>query len=256
MVVMMRGRFLFVVLLTVCLSFLASCTKTQMSHSGKYGHIHKVRTGDTLYSIGKRFSIDYQILATRNRIKWPYRIFVGQHIYLDRKSPKSAYMPLPKAPKVVAKKAKKKSVASKNKKKKRQKKKYAPPVAHRNMQLRWPVQGKLSSRFGKRGSRMHDGIDIAAKKGTPIYAAAAGEVVYSDSRLSGYGKLIIIRHSRDLFTAYAHNDRNLVKKGISVKSGALIAKVGNSGRSRGSHLHFEVRRGATPVDPLSYLLKR
>jgi lipoprotein NlpD len=103
---------------------------------------------------------------------------------------------------------------------------------------------------------MHDGIDIGAKEGTPIRAAAAGEVVYSDQRLSGYGKLIIIRHSSDMFTAYAHNQRNLVRKGGRVKAGAVIARVGRTGRASGPHLHFEVRRGSTPVDPLAYLPRR
>jgi lipoprotein NlpD len=103
---------------------------------------------------------------------------------------------------------------------------------------------------------MHDGIDIGAKEGTPVYAAAAGEVVYSDQRLSGYGKLIIVRHSQDMFTAYAHNQRNLVRKGDRVKKGDVIARVGKTGRASGSHLHFEVRRGSTPVDPLAYLPRK
>ncbi|MDQ6951226.1 MAG: M23 family metallopeptidase [Mariprofundales bacterium] len=103
---------------------------------------------------------------------------------------------------------------------------------------------------------MHDGIDIGVKIGTPVTAAAAGTVVYSDHRLTGYGNLIIIRHSRDLFTAYAHNQRNLVRRGDRVRSGQIIAKVGSTGHSTGPHLHFEVRRGTTPVDPLLYLPKR
>ena len=122
--------------------------------------------------------------------------------------------------------------------------------------LLWPVKGKVTSRFGRRGSRMHDGIDIAGKSGTPVRAAASGEVVYSDSRLSGYGKLVIVRHGRNLFTAYAHNKRNLVKKGARVKAGETIAMVGSTGRASGPHLHFEVRQGSTPVDPLAYLPRR
>ena len=103
---------------------------------------------------------------------------------------------------------------------------------------------------------MHDGIDIAAKAGTPIYAAAAGKVVYADSRLTGYGNLIIIRHSSDMFTAYAHNRNNLVVVGQMVKQGQHIANVGATGRASGPHLHFEVRRGERAVDPLAYLPKR
>lgn len=100
---------------------------------------------------------------------------------------------------------------------------------------------------------MHDGIDIAAPEGTPIHAAAAGEVVYADSRLAGYGKLIILRHRYNQFTAYAHNQRNLVHKGDRVKAGQVIARVGKTGRATAPHLHFEIRRGSTPVDPFSYL---
>jgi len=74
--------------------------------------------------------------------------------------------------------------------------------------------------------------------------------------LSGYGKLVIVRHSGNVFTAYAHNQRNLVRKGDRVRSGDVIARVGSSGRATGPHLHFEVRRGSTPVDPLAYLPKR
>ncbi len=103
---------------------------------------------------------------------------------------------------------------------------------------------------------MHDGIDISASEGTAIHAAANGEVVYADQRLSGYGRMVIIRHANNMFTAYAHNQRNLVKKGQRVKQGAVIARVGHSGRATGPHLHFEVRRGTTAVDPLAYLPAR
>ncbi len=103
---------------------------------------------------------------------------------------------------------------------------------------------------------MHDGIDIGAKPGSPVVAAADGTVVYADNRLAGYGNLIIVRHRDNLFTAYAHNRRNLVHQGDKVRSGQKIALVGRTGRATGPHLHFEVRRGTTPVDPLLYLPRR
>ncbi|MDQ6953300.1 MAG: M23 family metallopeptidase [Mariprofundaceae bacterium] len=103
---------------------------------------------------------------------------------------------------------------------------------------------------------MHDGIDIAVKDGTPVHAAADGIVVHSSARLSGYGKLIIIRHSDQLFTAYAHNQQLLVKVGDRIRAGQVIAKSGHSGHSTGSHLHFEIRIGTNPVNPLLYLPKR
>ena len=118
----------------------------------------------------------------------------------------------------------------------------------------WPVKtGRLSSRFGMRGGRPHEGIDIAAAAGTPVLAAAAGEVIYSGSGVRGYGNLIIVRHQSKLVTVYAHNRRNLVKRGVRVEQGKTIAEVGKTGRATGDHLHFEIRQGEHPLDPLRHL---
>jgi murein DD-endopeptidase MepM/ murein hydrolase activator NlpD len=89
--------------------------------------------------------------------------------------------------------------------------------------------------------------------GTPVLAAAAGKVIYADSKLRGYGKLVVIRHAGDLVTVYAHNRRLLVREGQQVRGGEVIAEVGKTGRATGYHLHFEVRRGDRPVDPLGYV---
>lgn len=255
------------VICLLALLSLAGCYKTELPGSYSYSrHAHGavtnngtyiVRQGDTLYSIGKRFGVDYKLLARRNRIRYPYTIYIGQHLYLTRTAPSPQYMPLPtaKSPAVTTKSVSsskttpKKSVTS-------SRSGTSSSARSSSVKLRWPASGSVTSRFGRRGTRMHDGIDIGAKEGTPVYAAASGEVVYSDQRLSGYGKLIIIRHGGDMFTAYAHNQRNLVRKGMKVKAGDLIARVGQTGRASGPHLHFEVRRGSTPVDPLSYLPKK
>lgn len=120
-------------------------------------------------------------------------------------------------------------------------------------ELSWPVEGTVKSDFGKRGNGNHDGIDIFAKKGSSVVAAGSGEVVYS-GKLNGYGNLIIVRHKHEYFTVYAHNEKNLVKKGKKVKRGETeIAKVGSTGNATGPHLHFEVRHRETPQDPLKYL---
>jgi len=99
-----------------------------------------------------------------------------------------------------------------------------------------------------------DGSRLASRhislKSSPV---VDGKVVYADHRIAGYGRLIIIRHAGDFFTAYAHNERNLVSRGDHVKQGEIIARVGETGRATGPHLHFEIRRGATPVNPLAYL---
>ena len=119
--------------------------------------------------------------------------------------------------------------------------------------LRWPVKGTLTSTFGRRGGRKHDGIDIGASKGTPVYAAADGKVVFSDWGPTGYGLMIIIKHEHHLTTVYAHNSKNWVRKNAWVKRGQKVASVGGTGRSTGPHLHFEVRNDTHPRNPLKYL---
>lgn len=113
----------------------------------------------------------------------------------------------------------------------------------------WPMKGNLLARFGDGLSK---GIDIAGNRGTPVFAAASGQVVYAGSGLRGYGKLIIIRHGKNLLSAYAHNDHILVKEGESVKRGQTVAQVGDSDADR-IKLHFEIRERGKPVDPLNYL---
>lgn len=119
----------------------------------------------------------------------------------------------------------------------------------------WPVPQfyKVSSHFGKRGRKHHDGIDIPAPKGTPIVAVDNGVVVYSDNGIRGYGNMIVIAHTDDIFTVYAHNRSNKVDKGDSVKKGEKIAEIGNTGRSTGPHLHFEIRVKNKSRNPAQYL---
>ena len=119
--------------------------------------------------------------------------------------------------------------------------------------LMWPVQGKITSRFGPRGFfHMHRGVDIKAPKGTPVHAAAAGTVAFS-GRQSSYGRVIKIDHPNGLRTIYAHNSRNFVKVGERVNAGELIGAVGQTGRATTNHLHFEVRRHDVARDPLPLL---
>jgi murein DD-endopeptidase MepM/ murein hydrolase activator NlpD len=130
----------------------------------------------------------------------------------------------------------------------------SPPVttAAGSYRLRWPVQGEITSRFGQRQGKAHDGIDIAAPRGAEVRAAADGEVLYAQSR-GGYGNLVLIRHAGGLITVYAHNERLLVRRGARVRAGQVIAKVGSSGAASGPHLHFEVRRGVRAENPLRHL---
>jgi murein DD-endopeptidase MepM/ murein hydrolase activator NlpD len=131
------------------------------------------------------------------------------------------------------------------------------PVQEASGWITWPVEGKVSSGFGRRGIRgFHSGIDIPAATGTPIRAVADGLVVLSGKSLDGYsryGKIVIVEHGNGIRTVYAHNQKNHVKTGECVKAGEVIAEVGSSGNASGPHVHFEIRREGRPVNPLKYL---
>lgn len=120
-------------------------------------------------------------------------------------------------------------------------------------QFGWPVTvGYVSSGFGMRHGAMHHGIDIAAPSGTPVHAADSGVVIYA-GWLRGYGNVVIIRHSLDYVTVYAHNQANLVREGQEVRRSQVIAQVGRTGRATGPNLHFEVRYDNVAENPLSHL---
>jgi murein DD-endopeptidase MepM/ murein hydrolase activator NlpD len=116
----------------------------------------------------------------------------------------------------------------------------------------WPVNGAVVSGFGMRWGRMHEGIDIAASSGTPIWAAAGGTVIHA-GWLGGYGNLVVVDHGNGLATAYAHASAILVAVGQQVSQGETVSLVGSTGNSSGPHLHFEVRVNGVAVDPLLYL---
>jgi murein DD-endopeptidase MepM/ murein hydrolase activator NlpD len=120
--------------------------------------------------------------------------------------------------------------------------------------LRWPVTApRLTSAFGTRWGKNHEGIDMAAPTGTPVFAAAAGDVIYAGDHVRGYGNMVVVNHGGDLVTVYAHNSLLLVRTGDRVAVGQEIARVGDTGRSTAPHLHFEVRRGEVPQDPMPFL---
>jgi murein DD-endopeptidase MepM/ murein hydrolase activator NlpD len=116
----------------------------------------------------------------------------------------------------------------------------------------WPVSGAVTSGYGLRWGRMHEGIDIAVGEGTPVRAAAAGTVIYA-GWLGGYGNLVVVDHGNGLSTAYAHNSSLGVGVGQSVAAGQVVSYSGNTGNSTGPHVHFEVRVNGSAVDPLGYL---
>ena len=121
--------------------------------------------------------------------------------------------------------------------------------------LIWPSPGRVTSCFGKRWGRPHEGVDLGQDQGLTIVAAAAGEVEFS-GRQSGYGNVVILHHGSGIKTLYAHASSISVKEGQSIKQGQKIAIMGKSGRSTGVHLHFEVRIKGDARNPLPYLPKR
>ena len=130
----------------------------------------------------------------------------------------------------------------------------APTIAapSGNGVLGWPVSGPVTSGFGSRWGRMHEGIDIAVGEGTPVRAAAAGVVIYA-GWMGGYGNLVVVDHGNGLSTAYAHNSSLATSVGQSVAAGEVVSYSGNTGHSTGPHVHFEVRVNGSAVDPLGYL---
>ena len=118
----------------------------------------------------------------------------------------------------------------------------------------WPVPSskKVSSNFGPRWGRKHEGMDIAARRGAKIVATDSGVVVYADNELGGYGNIIVLAHKDGFFSVYAHNDKNYVSKGQKIHKGQVIGSVGSTGRSTGNHLHFEIRRDSVAYDPRDF----
>lgn len=226
-----RGGWGRAILAALLASAVAAGCSSNKTTAGTY---HVVRRGETLYRIGKAYGLTYDELAKANGIDDPSRIEVGQKLLIPgakRQVPVDVVAPRDPPPRKGAPEP------------------YLPPDKRPFI---WPVQGPVSSQFGPRGKSFHDGIDIAAEEGTPVQCAADGQVIYADE-LRGYGRLIIVRHSDDYATVYAHNSDNAVREGDKVKRGQVIARVGDSGRTTAPNLHFEVRRDNVARDPLAYL---
>jgi murein DD-endopeptidase MepM/ murein hydrolase activator NlpD len=132
----------------------------------------------------------------------------------------------------------------------------APAAASASNKLRWPAQGRIVSGFGRRNDGTHnDGINISMPLGTEVHAAESGVVAYAGSELKGYGNLVLLRHDNGWVTAYAHNEQLTVKRGDKVQRGQVIARAGRTGSVDQPQLHFELRQGSKPVDPLPFLAR-
>ncbi|OGS83519.1 MAG: hypothetical protein A2061_06105 [Gallionellales bacterium GWA2_59_43] len=244
--------------------------------------VHVVQKGDTLYSVAFNYGFDYHELAELNGIKDPGVIQVGQQIRLFpggvRSVPVAESKPsepvVKDQPKLVKYAYTEAAVAQIAKPEKSDKPAAAPAKLEKvepkpqpkpeakpaednaevepDADIEWslPTQGKVIAGYSEAANRK--GIDISGKLGQPVNASAPGKVVYSGSGLRGYGKLVIIKHNNTFLSAYAHNDKVLVKEGQSVTRGQKIAEMGNTDADQ-VKLHFEVRRFGKPVDPSKYL---
>jgi lipoprotein NlpD len=224
--------------------------------------VHRVKKGESLYFISWQYGLNYLEVAGWNNIRQPYNVYPGQKIYLQPVSSKKRYSSRKKYSTRPAVKSteKKKIVQTRrertNKKSRKKQVRVATTKKHttHNNKVRrwiWPTRGKIIRRFSAHQSGKK-GISIAGKTGQPIVASAAGKVVYSGNGLVRYGKMVIIKHNSKYLSAYAHNQRILVKEGDFVKQGQKIALMGRTGTTR-NMLHFEIRYNGKPVNPLHYI---
>jgi murein DD-endopeptidase MepM/ murein hydrolase activator NlpD len=199
------------------------------------GATHVVQPGETLYRIAQAYGVEPRELLEINDLFDPRALRPGMDLFIPGVS---RPISLPTLPSGTIPDPGPKDLARRN-----------------GQRMAWPVRGVLYSRYGVREGERHDGIDIAAPVGTIIGAAAPGTVIYAGQQ-AGYGSIVIVRHDREhsgLVTLYAHASVLMVREGDRVAAGTPIAKVGMSGRTTGPHLHFEIREGARPRNPLFFL---
>lgn len=208
------------------------------------GGWHVVKRGDTLWSLSQRYETSVAAIEAANDGIDAHALRVGQRLRI------------PPAGKRAGKRggARTADVASGPRTLERRDATPCADLARRDgLAFEWPVLGTLTSGYGGRGGRNHDGIDVIADEGTPVRAAEAGRVVYEGDELGAYGNVIIVKHEGGWATVYAHNRKHLVDEGDSVEKGERIAEVGDTGNATAPHLHFEVRRSNQPRDPQSCL---
>jgi murein DD-endopeptidase MepM/ murein hydrolase activator NlpD len=237
------------------------------------GVVHLVRRGETIYRIARAYGVDQADLLEVNGIADPRQVAAGTELFVpgasrvvDLEEVTGSAPPRPAAPGPARPAASPPAPSDGHP--------AGPPPAPapgatqppapapgpgsagahvaRGGKLAWPLKGVLYGRYGVRNGRRHDGIDLAAPEGSVIGAAAPGTVIFAGEQ-AGYGSIVILRHDDGLVTLYAHCSAVLVDEGATVRRGQPIAKVGQTGRTSGPHLHFEVREGTRPRNPLLFL---
>jgi murein DD-endopeptidase MepM/ murein hydrolase activator NlpD len=235
--------------------------------------IHVVNHGDTLASIARHNHISVGELARANHLDASARLGLGMKLTVPSAKTAAAAPAAQSAAVAVAQPATAAAgpltrVAAGETQQKARLAQAAPNAEEPAVQspvkaaeatgalptFRWPVRGRVITAYGaKADGKVNDGINLAVPEGTPVKAADDGVVAYSGNELKGYGNLVLIRHANGYVTAYAHASQLLVKRGDTIKRGQVIAKSGQSGEVQSPQLHFEIRKGSTPVDPLQFL---
>ena len=239
-------------------------------------HVHTVAPGETLSSISRKYKVSLTTIARASNIEPHTQVRIGDQLTIpgaraQASAPAPAQVTQPSWP------AQPQAAAPQVTPPPQRTAAVAPPVntaraitpAADNPApdtksvtstampvFRWPVRGRVVSAFGpKTTGQQNDGINVAVPEGTPVKAAEDGVVAYAGNELKSYGNLVLIRHANGYVTAYAHASEILVKRDQQIKRGQVIAKSGQTGTVNAPQLHFEIRKGSSPVDPMPYLDK-
>lgn len=223
-----------------------------------------VNPGDTLRGIARRYHLSAAALARANNLSPTAEVRVGARLAVPTRSAAASSIAMPQTTAAAPRRATRMAEARQQT---AQLAEAAPTVEDRATvspvkaeatgalpSFQWPVHGRVIASYGaKTNGRVNEGINLAVPDGTPIRAAEAGVVAYAGNELKGYGNLVLLRHPNGYVTAYANASKLLVKRGEKVRRGQVIAKSGETGAVTSPQLHFEIRKGAKPVDPLRLL---
>ncbi|MGH6947383.1 MAG: peptidoglycan DD-metalloendopeptidase family protein [Kiloniellales bacterium] len=224
--------------------------------------LHRVVAGETIYGLSRLYNVDLRELVRLNDVRPPYTIAAGDTMLLPAisgsEAPAAAIAVVSPGPAVTAPPATPTSKPSAGTQLAAIPRALPGPVPQppprSQSRFHWPVAGKVISSYGSKDGGLHnDGINIAANRGDPVQAAENGVVAYVGNELRGFGNLILLKHAGGWITAYAHNDRLLVRRGQIVQRGETIAYVGSSGNVSSPQLHFEIRKGSRALDPSTLL---
>ncbi len=243
----------------------------QASAARSGANVHVVAHGDTLIGIARRHSMSLSALARYNHISPFTKLSVGDRVKIPGGHHEQVASRETRRPVVSESKAARphtqpvQTVSSIPTQTARVARSEPEHVASQDVtkkaepaggipQFRWPVKGRIIARFGREpNGTQNDGINLAVPEGTPIKAADDGVVAYAGNELKGYGNLVLIRHTGGYVSAYANASKLIVHRGESVRRGQVIARAGQTGNVTSPQLHFEIRKGSTPVDPTKYL---